>query len=159
MQKLDKAKGKWEEKLLRVLWAYKTTKHVLTGETPFSLVYEIEIIISINISIPTLWVEGVVQDQNDTLLHLMLDHSKKRRQQAQICTATYQQQIRATHHKKVKSREFQIRELVLKRVIQSTRQKDQEKLGPNWEDPCIIIARGAKESYTLDGKDENQLNK
>jgi len=48
----------------------------------------------------------------------------------------------------VKPKEFQIRDLVLRRMIQSTRQKDHKKLGPNWEGPYIIIARGGKRSYT-----------
>jgi len=52
-----------------------TTKYVPTGETPFSLA-----IISVDISMPTLRVEEVVQDQNNFLLYLMLDHSEERRQ-------------------------------------------------------------------------------
>jgi len=59
----------------------------------------------------------------------------------------------------VKSREFQIRDLALKRVIHNTRSKDQGKLGPNWEGPYIIIARGGKGSYTLADQVGNQLNK
>ena len=78
-----------------------TTKYVPTGETPFSLA-----IISVDISMPTLRVEEVVQDQNNFLLYLMLDHSEKRRQHTQIYIAAYQQQIKAAHHKKVKPREF-----------------------------------------------------
>jgi len=38
--------------------------------------------------------------------------------------------------------------LVLKRVIPTTRQKDQGKLRPNWEDPYIIVAWGGKGLYT-----------
>jgi len=79
----------------------------------------------------------------------MLDHSKERRKQVQIRVAAYQQQIRASHHKKVKPKEFQIEDLVLRRVIQSTRQKDHRKLGPNWEGPYIITACKGNESYTL----------
>jgi len=37
--------------------------------------------------------------------------------------------------------------------------KDQEKLGPNWEGPYIVIAREGKGSYTLVDQDENQLYK
>ena len=36
---LDKAKGKWVEKLPGVLWAYRTTKSIPISETPFSLAY------------------------------------------------------------------------------------------------------------------------
>ena len=64
--------------------------------------YGTEDIIPVEIDMLTLQVEKVVPDQNGTLLRLMLDHSEERRQQAQIRIATYQQQIRAAHHKKVK---------------------------------------------------------
>jgi len=43
-----------------------------------------EAIFSIDINMMTLRVEGVVPNQNDTLLHLMFDHLEERRQQAQI---------------------------------------------------------------------------
>jgi len=88
---LGKAKGKCIEKLLGVLWAYRTNKRVPTSENPFSLAYKTEAIIPVDISMLALRVKGVVQDQNDALLYLMLDHSKGRRQQAQIRIATYQQ--------------------------------------------------------------------
>jgi len=42
------------EKLPRVLWAYKTTKFVLTGETSFSLAYITEAIILVDIIMFTL---------------------------------------------------------------------------------------------------------
>jgi len=37
--------------------------------------------------------------------------------------------------------------------------KDQRKLGPNWEGPYIIIARGGKRSYTLADEDGKILKK
>jgi len=89
----------------------------------------------------------------------MLDHSEEKRQQAQIRIAAFQQQIQATHHKKVKPKEVQIGDLVLRCVIQSTRLKDQGMLGPNWKGPYIIIARGGNGSYTLTDPDGSQLNK
>ena len=114
---LDKAKGKWVEKFSLVLWAYMTTKHVSTEKTPFSLAYGAEATIPTDINMPTLRVEGVVPDQNDTLPQLMLDHSEERCQQAQIRIIAYQQQIWVSHNKKPRPKEFQVRDLVLKRVI------------------------------------------
>ena len=55
--------------ILVVLWAYRTTQRVPTRETPFSLAYGTEAIIPVDISMPTLRVERVVLDQNDTQLH------------------------------------------------------------------------------------------
>ena len=46
---LNKAKGKWVEKLSGVLWAYRITKRDPTGETPFSLAYRMEAIILVDI--------------------------------------------------------------------------------------------------------------
>jgi len=42
---LDKAKGKWVEKFSGVLWAYRITKRIPTGKTPFSLAYGADAII------------------------------------------------------------------------------------------------------------------
>jgi len=109
------------EKLLGILWAYRTTKRIPTDEISFSLAYGAEAIIPVDVSMPTFRTEGVEWDQNAAQLRLAQDQSEERRQQAQICTTTYQQQIRASHYKKVKPREFQVGDLVLKRVIQRRR--------------------------------------
>jgi len=53
----------------------------------------------------------------------------------------YQQQKYVAHHKKVKPWEFQIRDLVLKHVIGSTKERDVGKLGANWEGPSVIITK------------------
>jgi len=67
-----------------------------------------------------------------------------------IRIAADQQQIKAVHHKKVKPwREFQIENLVLKHDIRSIEERDAGKLGENWEEPYIIIAKGEKGFYTL----------
>ena len=71
--------------------AYRTTKRIPTGETPFSLAYKKKITIPINISMPTFQVEGVDRDQNDAQLCLILDQSEEKRQQAQIRIIIYQQ--------------------------------------------------------------------
>ena len=44
-KRLDDAKGKWVEELLYVLWTYRTTPRRSTGETPFSMTYETEVVI------------------------------------------------------------------------------------------------------------------
>ena len=78
---LDRAKGKWAEKLSGVLWAYKITKRVPTGKTLFSLAYGTEVIIPVDISMLTLHVKRVDRDQNAAQLRLLLDQSEEKRQQ------------------------------------------------------------------------------
>ena len=49
--KLDDAKGAWPKELPNVLWAYKTTTRTPTGETPFRLTYDTEVVIPIEVGV------------------------------------------------------------------------------------------------------------
>ena len=53
-KRLDSAKGKWVDKLPRVLWPYRTIVRQLTSISPFTLTYGIEDIVPIEIGMPTL---------------------------------------------------------------------------------------------------------
>ncbi|KAL3686474.1 hypothetical protein R1sor_009048 [Riccia sorocarpa] len=44
----------WDRKLIGAIWAYRTTYKVITGHTPFQLVYGQEAILPVEFSIPTL---------------------------------------------------------------------------------------------------------
>jgi hypothetical protein len=48
-QRLDDEKKKWVKELWSVLWAYRTTPHSTTGETPFRLTYGTEAVIPVEI--------------------------------------------------------------------------------------------------------------
>ena len=52
--KLEEHKGLWAEELRKVLWAYKTTSQTSIGETPFSIAYEVETMIPVEVRIPSL---------------------------------------------------------------------------------------------------------
>ncbi|KAK3009129.1 hypothetical protein RJ639_013704 [Escallonia herrerae] len=52
-RKLDDAKGAWVDELPKVLWAYRTTPHSVTGETPFLLCFGIEALLPIEVGLPT----------------------------------------------------------------------------------------------------------
>jgi len=49
-RRLDTAKTKWAEELHTVLWAYITTPHSTTGESPFRLTYGTEAVIPIELT-------------------------------------------------------------------------------------------------------------
>ncbi|KAK3009182.1 hypothetical protein RJ639_013522 [Escallonia herrerae] len=53
-KKLNEAKGAWVDELPKVLWAYRTTPHSITGETPFSLCYGTEAMLPVEIGVPTI---------------------------------------------------------------------------------------------------------
>ena len=66
--------------------------------------------------------------QNSTQLRLNLDLTEEKRQHAQIRIAAYQQRIKASFNKRVKPREFQVGDFVLRQVTQTTKQRNAGKL-------------------------------
>nr|GFC55664.1 reverse transcriptase domain-containing protein [Tanacetum cinerariifolium] len=84
---LDKHKGRWVEELSHVLWAHRTTIKVSTGDTPFSLVYGTEAVISAEIGMPTIRTAEVNVATNDDERRINLDPLKERRERAAICEA------------------------------------------------------------------------
>ena len=53
-KRLERAKGNWAKELLNILWAYRTTPRRSTGETPFSMTYEVKVVIPIEISLSSI---------------------------------------------------------------------------------------------------------
>ena len=53
-KRLDSAKGKWVDELPGVLWAYRMTARRPTNISPFALNYGMEVIVPIEIDMPTL---------------------------------------------------------------------------------------------------------
>jgi len=51
---LGKAKGRWTEELIEVLWAYRCTPQTTTQETPYSLTYGAEAMILVEVAEPTI---------------------------------------------------------------------------------------------------------
>lgn len=47
-------KDDWEERLPLVLWAYRTTYKVTTGQTPFQLMYGQEVVVPVEFMVPSL---------------------------------------------------------------------------------------------------------
>ena len=55
---LDGAKGRWAEELPNVLWAYRTTPKMSTGETSFSLICGAEAMISVEVNLYSARIAG-----------------------------------------------------------------------------------------------------
>ena len=53
-KRLEEVRGKWVEELPNVMWTHKTTKRRSIGETPFALAYGVEVVIPLEIELPTI---------------------------------------------------------------------------------------------------------
>ena len=49
---LEKAKGKWVEKLSNILWAYRTTLRKATNKIPYALAFRFKVVILLEVGLP-----------------------------------------------------------------------------------------------------------
>ena len=83
-KRLDDVKGKWVEELPYVLWTYQTMPCRSTGETPFSMTYEAEVVIPLETGFPTLRTSSFMPSNNDGLLEKSLDLIEECRENAMV---------------------------------------------------------------------------
>ena len=89
-KRLDDAKGKWAKELPSVLWAYRTTPRRSTGETPFSLTYRAEVVISAGVNLCSARVEGFNPIRNEGMMVEHLDLLEEYRETTTIRLIEYQ---------------------------------------------------------------------
>lgn len=118
---------------------------VLTGETPFSLVYGTKVILPSEAIMLTARYGLLTPDTNrHELAHDMdtIDELKL----TKIRMVSYQQRISNTYNKHVHVRTFQVGDLVLKKTFQNTMDTTVGKFAEIWEGPYFIddiVGRGA----------------
>ena len=156
--RLKGAKGIWPKELPSVLWAYQTTARTPTGETSFSLAYRSEAVIPAEVGITSYRVNNHDEQKNDEAMRLQLDLLDEVRATAEQRLARYQNFMAKDYNSRVRHRDFQVGDLVLRKVIGSTRDPTQGKLGPNWEGPYRITSWQRKCTYHLKILDEKKLH-
>ncbi|XP_072084713.1 uncharacterized protein [Arachis hypogaea] len=150
-KKLDDAKGLWAELVPEVLWAYNTTAHSTTKETPFRLVYGSEAMIPMEISQDSL---RTLTEHHDEARQAELDLIEEIREISAIRHRALQQQLSRRHSRKVQPRTFNTGDLVLRKTEQARRPSFHGKLAAAWDGPyrvCEVLGRGAYKLEQLDG--------
>ena len=93
-KRLDDVKGKWVEELPHVLWTYRTTYCMSTGETHFSMTYGAEVVILLETGFPTSRTSSFNLRDNDEQLTKSLDLIEEKRENAMFRLAHYQQKLK-----------------------------------------------------------------
>ncbi|XP_073154049.1 uncharacterized protein [Henckelia pumila] len=114
-RKLFSDNGSWVEEIPGVLWAYRTTPRIATGQTPFSLVYGSKAVLPIEIGQISSRVKAY-QEGEIVARTQELDLIEEKMERASIRMKAYRYRIMKAFNQKIKPREFQIRVLVLKNV-------------------------------------------
>ncbi|XP_071699823.1 uncharacterized protein [Rutidosis leptorrhynchoides] len=130
--RLGLCRSGWIDELPNVLWAHCTTPKGATNETPFSLVYESEAVIPVEINVPTMRILSFDESSNSEELCENLNLVEERREMAAIKEAINKQRIESYYNKCVQPLSFQLDDLVW-RKNEASRAEDTGKLGPKWE--------------------------
>ena len=156
-KRLQAAKGKWVDELPNVLWAYRTTPRRSTGETPFAMAYGTAAVLPLEIGIPGIRTQGVENGTKTILLARDLDLLEERREKAAIQLAVYQQKLDRDYNKKVYPRDFQVGDIVLRKVVGNKKDPREGKLGRNWEGPYKITSVLGNGAYRLEDNEGKAL--
>ena len=113
------------------------------------MAYGTEAVIPLEVGILGIRTQGVENGTNDIFIARDLDLLEERRGKAAIQLGAYQQQLAGAYNKKVNPREFQINDLVLRKVVGNKKDPREGKLGPNWEGPYRIISVLGNGAYQL----------
>ncbi|KAL0462004.1 UNVERIFIED_CONTAM: hypothetical protein Slati_0088000 [Sesamum latifolium] len=119
---------------------------------PFSLVYGTEAIIPAELGMPSHRVMNFSEECNENLLRENLDLIEELREKAFLRIQRYKNIMINSYNKRIKSRSFQVGDLVLRRVDAL---KPIGKLDPTWEGPykvTSVIGKGAYELEDLEGR-------
>ena len=99
------------------------------------MTYGAEAVIPLENGFPTLRTSTFTSDGNDELLKNNLDLVEERRENAMVQLAYYQHKLKQGYDMNVKLRPLAPGDLVLRKVLGSTKNLAWGKLGPNWEEP------------------------
>ncbi|PHT39337.1 hypothetical protein CQW23_22910 [Capsicum baccatum] len=147
----------WHENLSFALLGYRTTVRTSTGATPYLLVYGTEAVIPAKVEIPSLRVIVEVEIDDDEWVKTRLEHLSliEEKRLTSVCHGQlYQRRMARAYNKKVHPRNFEVGQLVLRRILPH-QVEAKGKFSPNWQDPFVVkkvLPNGALYLTDIEGK-------
>jgi len=103
-RRLDKAKGTWTKEVHRIVWAYHTTPHSTTKETPFSLVYGSNAMIPVEIQKNLPRFQNFVVEESNEERKVNLDLLDEVREEARIKAEALKSRVKYKYNSKLRPR-------------------------------------------------------
>ncbi|GKV47372.1 hypothetical protein SLEP1_g54277 [Rubroshorea leprosula] len=143
------AHSNWVDELNKVLWSCRTTPNSAIGETPFSLACGTEVVLPVEVGLSTNQSARHDHPDNEQFLRENLDLVEEVREASRIKNMVYQGRVARFYNKRVRARQFQVGDLVLRKVGLTNAYSHMGKLAPNWEGPCMVTQIKRPGSYIL----------
>jgi hypothetical protein len=153
---LNKSGRKWLQELPSVIWSLRTTLTSATGFTPFFLVYGAEAVLPTDLEYGSPKVKGYDENTNQRAHEDSLDQLDEACSMALMHSAKYQQALRQYQAQKIRHRDFNVCDLVL-RLRQDNR--GLHKLSPPWEGSYVVVVVKVLKpgTYKLANEDGEEL--
>lgn len=116
---LEGAKSAWPKELPNVLWAYRTTTRVPMGEMSLRLVFDIEVVILVEVGLTSIRVKAYEEWRNRQGLCNNLNIINEVSDEAMKRMMKYKGAMTRYYNKKVKVWRFDTGDLVLRKVLQA----------------------------------------
>ncbi|XP_022889029.1 uncharacterized protein LOC111404455 [Olea europaea var. sylvestris] len=87
--KLNVFKGRWAEELPSVLWSYRTTARISTGKIPFSLTFDVGVVIPLEVDIHSPRITTYDEEKNYMALRTELNLAKEKRNNVELKNVIY----------------------------------------------------------------------
>lgn len=101
-KKLESSKAKQVNELSVVLWAYQVTLHDATKETLYSLAYGVEVVVIVEIGLPSLQIQAYHNKTNHEDLYEVITLLEEKREMATIQVTIYQKRVARNYNQKVR---------------------------------------------------------
>ena len=154
-ERLKRFAGKWAAELPSVLWSLRTSPNRSTGFTPFFMVFGAEAVLPTDIDHGAPRVRAYQEDQSERSRQDDLDQLDEVREVALLRSRKYQQNLRRYHSRQVRSRAFEVGDLVLRRVQTNV---NRHKLSPPWEGPYVVHEVIRPGAYRLKDEEGNVIS-
>ena len=157
---LDKCRT-WDDHIGEALWAYRTAYKMVTGYTPFQLVFGFEAVIPIELKIPSLRSaiqHGLGETGSLEARLLSLERLDETRRQALWNNEVTQNRRKERHDARGEKASYPAGSLVM--LIDSWLQKQHgQKFRPKWKGPFVIHQQFDNGTYKLSTPDGRVITK
>ena len=144
---LEKAKGTWAEEVPRIVWAYHTIPQSTTKETPFSLVYDTDAMIPVEIQESSPCSQNFVAEESKEERKVNLDLLDEVRDEARIKAEALKRKVEYKYKSKLRPRQFQVADLVMRKAHPY---QLENKLSPKWTGPLRVTEALGNRAYKLE---------